>query len=150
MKGQRLELKLRKPLCLRLGELKMNRLFALLCTVLAMLPRTVFSDEIQHPVFPSAIVATWGETSEKCKAKYGSNVEILPGKYADATGTCEVRWIVITAGGGGTNYAAHSLCTSAKDATETVDIIVRPQGSDRAVMGRSFNDLKSYQRCSAE
>ena len=131
----------------------MNWLFALLCTVLAMLPQTAFSDEIRHPVFPSAIVGTWGETAEKCNAKDGSNVEISPGKYSDETGTCEVRWIVMTeAGGGITNYAAHSLCTSAKDATKTeiVDIIVRPQGSGRAVMGRSFNDLKTYQRCSAE
>lgn len=131
----------------------MNWLFAILCIVSAMLPRTAFSDEIRHPVFPSAIIGTWGETAEKCKAKDGSNVEISPGKYADETGTCEVRWIVMTPGGGGiTNYAAHSLCTSAKDATKTeiVDIIVRPQSSGRAVMGRSFNDLKSYQRCSDE
>ena len=52
----------------------MNWLFALLCTVLAMLPRTAFSNEIQHPVFPSAIVGTWGETTEKCKAKDGSHL----------------------------------------------------------------------------
>jgi len=131
----------------------MNWLFALLCTVLAMLSRTAFSDEIQHPTFPSTIIGTWGETAETCKAKDGSNVVIEPGTYGDETGTCEVRWIVITAGRGGTtNYAAHSLCTSAKDPTktETVDIIVRPQGPDRAVMGRSFNDLKTYQRCPAE
>jgi hypothetical protein len=131
----------------------MNWLFALLFTVLAILPRTAFSDETRHPVFPSAIVGTWGETAEKCHAKDGSNVEISPGKYADGTGTCEVRWIVMTAGGGSiTNYAGHSLCTSAKDATktETVDIIVRLQAADRAVMGRSFNDLKTYQRCPAE
>ena len=131
----------------------MNWVFALLLAVLAMLSRAAFSDELRHPSFPSTIIGTWGETEEKCKAKDGSNVVIEPVKYGDATGTCEVRWIVITAGGGGTiNYAAHSLCTSAKDAakTETVNIIVRLQGPDRAVMGRSFNDLKTYQRCPAE
>ena len=131
----------------------MKWLFALFFTILAMPSRTALSDEIRHPQFPSTIIGTWGETAEKCKAKDGSNVVIEPGKYGDETGTCEVRWIVITAGGGGTtNYAAHSLCTSAKDATKTeaVNIIVRPQGSDRAVMGRSFDALKTYQRCPAE
>jgi len=31
--------------------------------------------------------------------------------------------------------------------TQTKDIIVRPLGPDRAAMGRSFEDLKNYQRC---
>jgi hypothetical protein len=70
-------------------------------------------------------------------------------KPRDGGGDCEVRWIVETAGSGGTNYAVHSLCTSASlpEKTQTKDIIVRPLGPDRAAMGRSFEDLKNYQRC---
>ena len=130
----------------------MNGFFALLFTIMALLSRTALGDEVRHLAFPGAMIGTWGETAEKCQAKDGSNVVIEAGKYGDAMGSCEVRWIVVTSGAGGTiNYAAHSLCTSAKDATktETVNIIVRPQGPDRALMGRAFNDLKSYQRCSA-
>jgi hypothetical protein len=43
----------------------------------------------------------------------------------------------------------HALCTSASlpEKTQTVNIIVRPLGDDRASMGRSFEDLKTYQRC---
>ena len=131
----------------------MNWLIALFFPLSAMLSPTAFGDELRHPSFGSALVGTWAETAEKCKANDESNVVIEPVKYGDAMGVCEVRWIVITAGAGGTtNYAAHSLCTNAKDATktETVNIIARPLGPDRALMGRSFNDLKNYQRCSAE
>jgi hypothetical protein len=58
------------------------------------------------------------------------------------------RWAERT----GTNFAVHALCTSAADQSkiQIVDIIIRPQGSDRAVMGRSFKDLKNYQRYPAE
>lgn len=130
----------------------MNWLFALFFTILAMLSQTAFSDEIRHSFFSSSMIGVWGETAEKCKAKDASNVIIERAEYGDATGTCEVRWIVETAGASGPNYAAHSLCTSAQDPTKTeiVDIIIRPQEHDRALMGRSFNDLKTYQRCPAE
>jgi hypothetical protein len=68
-----------------------------------------------------------------------------------------IAWIVETAGSGGINYAVHSLCTSASlpEKTQTVTIIVRTLGSDRAEMARIylhsagsvFDDLKKYQRC---
>jgi hypothetical protein len=74
---------------------------------------------------------------------------IRPAKYRDGGGDCDRRWIVDTAGPDGTNYAVHTLCTSASlpERTQTKDIIVRPLGPDRAQMGRTFEDLKDYQRC---
>lgn len=127
--------------------------FVALCVAMsAMLPRAAFAHDVRHTSFPTAMIGTWGETADKCKAKDGANVVIEPIKYGDAAGSCAVRWIVETAGADGANYAAHSLCTSAKDTTKTevVDIIVRPQGQDRAVMGRSFDKLQTYQRCPAQ
>jgi hypothetical protein len=81
-----------------------------------------------------------------------SNVSIESNKYGDGRGSCAVLWVVETPGARGTNYAVHSLCTSAKDQskTQTVNIVIRPQGSDQASMGRSFEDLKTYRRCPAE
>src|SRR5690349_2330460 len=89
------------------------------------------------------------ETAEQCAAKDKSNIVIAPAKYRDGGGDCEVRWIVETAGSDGINYAVHSVCTSASlpEKTQTKNIIVRPLGPDRAAMGRSFEDLKNYQRC---
>ena len=71
----------------------------------------------------------------KCR----SNIVIEPTKYRDGGGDCAVRWIVETAGSGGINYVPEK--------TQTKDIIVRPLGPNRAAMGRSFEDLKDYQRC---
>ena len=70
-------------------------------------------------------------------------------KYGDGSGTCSVRWIVETAASRGASYAVHALCTSASQPakTQTVNIIIRPQADGRAVMGRSFEDLKAYLRC---
>ena len=107
------------------------------------------ADEIRHATFPNAMVGTWAETAEQCAAKDKLNIVIQPTKYRDGGGDCEVRWIVETAGPDGTNYAVHSLCTSASlpEKSQTKDIIVRPLGPDRAAMGLSFEDLKNYQRC---
>ena len=125
---------------------------ALLFAASTMLPPTAFGDEVRRASFPDTVIGIWGMTAEKCKAKDGSNVLIARDEYGDATGTCEVAWIVETSGANGPNYAAHAQCRSAQDPTktETVNIIVRPQDKDRALMGRSSNDLKNYQRCTAE
>jgi len=113
------------------------------------LARTAAADEIRHLAFPGPMLGAWAETAEQCAAKDPSNVVIEPNKYGDAQGSCAVRWIVETAGSHGTNYAAHSLCTSAAQPpkTQVVNIIIRPEGNGRAMMGRSFESLKSYQRC---
>jgi hypothetical protein len=126
--------------------------FALLFAASTMLPPTAFGYEVRRAWFPDTVIGIWGETAEKCKAKDGSNVLIARDEYGDATGTCEVAWIVETSGANGPNYAAHAQCRSAQDPTKTeiVNIIVRPQDKDRALMGRSSSDLKSYQRCTAE
>jgi hypothetical protein len=112
---------------------------------------TARADEIRRPNLPTALIGTWAENSDQCASKDKSNVIIENGKYGDASGSCAVRWVVQTAGGAGANYAVHALCTSAADPTKTqiVNIIIRPQGADRAAMGRSFKDLKVYQRCPA-
>jgi hypothetical protein len=113
---------------------------------------TATADEIRRPDLPATLVGTWAENSQQCASKDKSNIKIENGKYGDASGSCAVRWVVQTAGGAGANYAVHALCTSAADQTKTqiVDILIRPQGADRAAMGRSFKDLKVYQRCPGE
>ena len=107
------------------------------------------ADEVRHAAFPNTMLGTWAETAEQCAAKDKTNIVIEPTKYRDGGGDCAVRWIVETAGAEGINYAVHSFCISASlpEKTQTKDIIVRPLGPDRAAMGRSFDDLKDYQRC---
>ena len=107
------------------------------------------ADEIRHVSFPTVMLGTWAETTEQCTAKDKQNIRIEPARYGDGAGDCVVRWIVQTSGTRGVNYAVHALCTSASipEKTQTVNIIVRPLGEDRAAMGRSFEGLKNYLRC---
>ena len=111
--------------------------------------QAVHAGEIRHTTFPNGMLGTWAETAEQCVAKDKTNIVIQPAKYRDGGGDCAVGWIVETAGSDGVNYAVHSLCTSASlpEKTQTKDIIVHPLGPNRAAMGRTFEDLKTYQRC---
>jgi hypothetical protein len=114
-------------------------------------------DEIRHSTFPKAILGTWAETAQQCVAKDNSNVVIEPATYGDGDGSCAVNSIVETKGSRGINYAVQALCTSASlpGKTQTVNIIVRTLGPDRAQMGRVymhsaesvFDNLKNYMRC---
>jgi hypothetical protein len=120
-----------------------------LIIALGLFVQTAHADEIRHATFPNLMLGTWAETAEQCAAKDKTNIVIEAAKYRDGGGHCAVRWIVETAGPAGTNYAVHSLCTSASlpEKTQTKNIIVRPLGPDRAAMGKSFEGLKDYQRC---
>jgi len=110
---------------------------------------TARADIVRHTAFPAALLGTWAEDAQQCATKDKSNVLIESANYGDGSGNCVVRWIVETAGSRGTNYAVHALCTSASqpDKTQTVNIVIRPQSDGRAVMGRSFDNLKTYTRC---
>jgi hypothetical protein len=114
--------------------------------------QAAYGDEIRHAAFPGALLGTWAQTKEQCAAHDKSNIVIQAAKYGDASGTCDVRWIVQTAGSLGPSYAVHALCTSASQSakTQNVNIIIRLQGDGRASMGRSFEGLKTYQRCPAQ
>lgn len=107
------------------------------------------ADIVRLVTFPAALLGTWAENSDQCTAKDKSNVLIQSANYGDGSGSCVVRWIVETAGSRGTNYAVHALCTSAShpDKTQVVNIVIRPQSDGRAVMGRGFDNLKTYLRC---
>ena len=111
------------------------------------------ADEIRLSAFPNIML----ETAQQCAAKDKSNVVIEPAKYGDGDGSCAVSWIVESEGSRGINYAVRALCTSASlpAKTQTVNIIVRTLGPDRAAMGRIylrsagsvFDNLKTYLRC---
>ncbi len=119
--------------------------------VATLLPLRATADEVRRLAFPAAMLGTWAENQQQCASKDASNITINTNSYGDSSGNCTVRWIVETAGSHGPNYAVHALCISSADPSqnETVNIIVRPEADGRATMGRSFNALKTYQRCPA-
>lgn len=132
--------------------LQMKQSSVLILAGALALPSAAAADEVRRVAFPAVLLGTWAEKPDQCGTNDKSNVVIENAKYGDGTGTCAVRWIVETPGSLGANYAVHALCTSSANPsqTETVNIIIRPQADGRAIMGRSFNALKSYQRCPAQ
>jgi hypothetical protein len=134
-------------------ELKPMRAASAIATpvlfVMAVLTAAAHADIVRRNTFPIVLLGTWAEKAEQCATKDKSNVLIDPANYGDGSGSCAVRWIAETAGARGTNYAVHALCTSASqpNKTQTVNIIIQPQSDGRAVMGRSFDNLKTYVRC---
>jgi len=127
----------------------MARIISSLILVWALLLRSSVAHEVRHSTIPSGLLGTWAENAELCTAKDKSNILIEPANYGDASGSCKVYWVVETPGSQDTNYSAHAQCISAAK-TQIVDIVIRPQGNDQAQIGRSFQDLKTYQRCSAQ
>jgi hypothetical protein len=117
---------------------------------------TYAADETRLSTFPDVLLGTWAETAQQCAAKDKSNVVIQPAKFGDGEGRCAVNSIVESEGSRGINYAVRALCTSASlpEKTQTVNIIVRTLGPNRAAMGRGyvrsaesvFDNLKTYQR----
>jgi len=130
----------------------MTRIISSLILVWALFSRSAVAHEVRHSTIPTGLLGAWAENAELCAAKDKSIILIEPATYGDASGSCKVYWIVETPGSEGTNYAVHAQCTSASQPAKTqiVNIVIRPQGNDQAKMGRSFQDLKTYQRCSAQ
>jgi hypothetical protein len=123
-------------------------LFAILA-VSVLPPQRADADEIRHTTFPSALVGRWAPSAELCRVNDKSNIAIAADGYSTADGKCSVRWIVETAGSLGPNYAVHAQCEGdAQPAKpDVVNMILRPEGSDKVSIGTSFTDLKPYLRC---
>ena len=124
-------------------------IFSAILALSALPPQRADADEIRHTAFPSVLVGRWAPSAELCAAKDKSNITIAADGYSTADGKCSVRWIVETAGSRGPNYAVHAQCESDGQAAkaDVVNMILRPEGSDRVSIGKSFTDLKPYVRC---
>jgi hypothetical protein len=132
----------------------MRTVCAVLLAILAIAalpPQRAGADEIRHLTFPNVLVGRWAPSAELCAAKDKSNIAITADGYSTADGKCSVRWIVETAGSRGPNYAVHAQCEADGQAArvDVVNLILRPEGADQVVIGKSFTDLKPYLRCPA-
>jgi hypothetical protein len=125
------------------------RMVILISTSFALISQAANGDEIRRTAFADVLMGTWAMTAEQCEAKDKPNIVISKDKYADADGSCSVRWIVETAGAAGPNYAVHAFCaeTTKPAKTKTVNLIIRPNGNDRISIGTTFDDLKHFLRC---
>src|SRR5258708_5339785 len=127
----------------------MARLLAFISIVSAVTIQAASGDEVRHSTFAGTVQGTWAPSAELCKAGDKSNVVISETKYTDADGTCSVDSVVERAGVPGPIYAARALCAEAAQPgkTRAANFIIRPESSDKISIGKSFDDLKIYQRC---
>jgi hypothetical protein len=126
-----------------------SAIFLAILAISALPPQPAGADEVRHLTFPSVLVGRWAPSAELCAAKDKSNISIAADGYSTADDKCSVRWIVETAGSLGPNYAVHAQCEGDGQAAraDVVNMILRPEGSDKVSIGTSFTDLKPYLRC---
>ena len=130
----------------------MNRTIGALAAVAALMSQAAHGDEVRRTVFAGTLVGTWALNAQACDANDKSNYVIGENKYTTSpAGACSVMWIVETAAGQGTNYAVHASCVEETEhKTNITNLIIRSQSNDRLLIGTSFDDVKSYQRCPAK
>jgi hypothetical protein len=129
----------------------MARLLAFISIIAAVAVQVASADEVRHTTFAIAVQGTWAPSAELCQAQDKSSVVISETKYTDGDGTCSVDSVVERAGVPGPFYAARALCADAAQPSKdrAVNFIIRPESNDKISIGKSFDDLKIYQRCPA-
>ena len=129
----------------------MLRLVVLTATASLTAIAAASGDEVHHSTFAASVVGTWVLKAENCAAADKSNVAIAPDKFTYADGTCTVDTVVERAGASGPYYTARGRCADPSQPGKfgTANVIVRPLGDDKASIGPTFDDEKTYQRCPA-
>jgi hypothetical protein len=118
----------------------------------ALMVQVAASDEIRKTKFAGALLGTWAPSQELCERKDKSSVTILETQFTSSDRNCEVQWIIERAASLGAPYGIHARCFDRSDPEKVsaINLIVWPQGSDQISIGKTFDDLKVYQRCLAK
>ena len=129
----------------------MLRLLVLAATALLCVISAAPGDEVHHSTFAASAVGIWALKAENCAAADKSNVTIAADKFSYAEGACTVDTVIERAGASGPYYTARGRCAdpSQPGKFRAANVIVRPLGGDKASIGPSFDDEKTYQRCPA-
>jgi hypothetical protein len=128
------------------------RTFVPMLGVSALMVQIAAGDEIRHTKFAGTLLGTWAPSQELCERKDKSSITISGAQFSSSDGSCAVQWIVERAASRGVTYGVHARCVdpSQPNKVSAINLIVWPQGSDRISIGKTFDDLKLYQRCPAK
>lgn len=123
---------------------------AVIALAFAMLAGSSLADSVRHLTMPEPFRGRWATSADICNNDKG--VIVMSAKaYVSPQATCEVQWVTETAGAGGPIYSAHMRCSGpgpSDEKTEENEILLSRDGKTLS-MGTRFNELKVYQRCSA-
>jgi len=112
--------------------------------------KTVAADEVRHTEFKDKLQGFWARSADQCSAKDNSNIRIEKSTFNDSGRDCNVQWIVERAAARGTTYGLHARCVDPgqPEKAQIADyIIVSSPTGDQILVGKSFDELTSYQRC---
>jgi hypothetical protein len=127
----------------------MRRIAVLVLALAAFSSQDSYGDEVRHVTFSGSLQGAWVLDAAQCDAKDEPDIAISETKYTASGADCAVEWIVETAGALGSNYAVHASCVDRGQPAKAnaTNLIIRPVSGDRISVGKSFDDLKAYQRC---
>ena len=127
----------------------MIRFVGLVSLSFVLMLQVANSDEIRRAAFADGLLGKWVPATEQCEAQNKSALIVSGSKYEHGGESCSVRWIVETAGAEGANYSVHASCVDRSEPPKATitDLIIRLQNSDRISVGRSFTELKTFNRC---
>lgn len=128
------------------------RSIAFALTLSALTSQSVSGDEVRRTKFAAALWSTWALHVAQCTTKDDKTVTISEGQFDSPDSSCNVQWIVERATARGATYGVHARCVDRlrPDKVNPSDFIIRLENSDLISIGKTFDDLKSYQRCPAK
>jgi hypothetical protein len=126
------------------------RTFVFMLSVCSLLPQGANGSDVRHTAFAEGLRGTWASSQNSCQRKDDSNFSISAAQFDGAEGKCEVLWIVERPARRGPTFGVHARCVDPKqpDNVRTVDLIFLQQDTDKIEIGKAFDALKTYQRCS--
>jgi hypothetical protein len=115
--------------------------------------QAALADVKRREFIPEALRGSWALSADECKATDKSAVVVVSAKtYVTPEGSCSVAWVSETPGGRGSIYAADLNCSKPAGNTQkmqSTNVIFIPRDANRVSIGPGFDELKDYQRCSA-
>jgi hypothetical protein len=125
-----------------------HRIFMALLFVLAAFSAMA---DVRHTAIPVSLRGTWAADRQECNKTEAKEAKVVLSEhgYAGPKGHCAVRWVIESAGRGGTIYSARVQCSGTPGSQQPAesDVILMPGNANQLSIGDDFNDMKVYQRC---
>jgi hypothetical protein len=125
------------------------RSFVLVLAVWSFIPQGANGSDVRRTKFPDGLWGTWALSQDTCQGKDDTSISISETQFTNSEDKCDVLWIIELSAGHGVTYGAHARCVDSKQPVNAraVDLIFWPQDRGRILIGKAFNNLKTYQRC---
>src|SRR5262245_61730882 len=125
----------------------MRTIIALACVCLSS---SSLAEGVRRLRVPERFWGTWALSADLCRDD-NSTVFVSGKGYVTAQESCQVQWLVETAGRNGPIYSAHMRCASVvvPERMTALNRLMVPNDRGQLSAGPNFKELKTYHRCPA-